>query len=88
MAGYALKLFDVKEVSQKIIPVLKYTSWNNRYFIAMSLRNLCRSNPNRALFQDAFSLLLEMVAVKDLESPTSEKILKCQQQVNFALDGI
>ena len=87
MAGSALKLFDTGEVAKKIIDVLKNTSWNNRYIISMSLRNVCRGNPNKAEFDNAFLLLLDMAEDAEPNSADADKITKCVAQVEFALEG-
>lgn len=87
MVGYALKQFDTQKVAEKIIEVLKNTSWFNRYVIAMSLRNVCRGNPDKAYFDQAFSLLLEMAEDEAPNSADADHVMKCIRQVNFALDG-
>ena len=87
MVGDALKQFETKEVAGKIIEVLNNASWFNRYVISMSLRNVCRGNPNKSQFDEAFLLLLDMAEDAEPNSTDSGNIEKCVQQVNFALNG-
>ena len=87
MLGSALKLYDSGEVAEKIIGVLQNTSWHNRYVISMSLRNVCLGNPNKDKFDPVFLLLLDMAEDAEPNSPDADKIAKCQQQVEFAIEG-
>jgi hypothetical protein len=87
--GYALKLFDAGIVIEKIIAVLKNASWNNRYYICMSIRNVARGSLKQEAFAEVFHYL-EKLADADTEEAnkaSKEKIELCRLQIKLALAG-